>query len=408
VSWPFSRRLDWTLAENPLARAETHARARPGFIDLTISNPTLPELGLPDVADELSDALARTRANVYAPTPCGLPAAREAVAAGYRAGGHPIDAEQLLLTASSSESYGLLFKLLGDPGDAVLVPTPSYPLFEYLVRLEGLVPLAYRSSYEPSGRWHLDTDSLDRAGATAQREGRRVAAIVTVNPNNPTGAALDEAEASALEQRCAEHRAALIADEVFSDFVRRPPPGHVACLAARDTRVPTFSLGGLSKSCGLPQVKVGWIALGGPPSLLADTRARLELVADTYLSVNGPAQQALPELLGLGASTRALLQDRLGENEACLKRTLDADSAITALRSHGGWSVILRLPATRTDEEWALALLEDGVLVQPGFYFDLEGGAFLVLSLLPRPDLFATAVNRLFALVARALEGPSA
>ena len=402
MPWPFSRRLDWSQVENRLARAETSARRHGRFIDLTVSNPTLPALGLPDLSGTLAAALARHPASVYTPTPAGLPRAREAVAAAYRAAGHAIDADRIVLTASSSESCGLLFKLLGDPGDAVLVPAPSYPLFDYLVRLEGLTPIAYRSRYEPPGRWHLDTQSLDAAAGTAAHAGRRVAAIVTVNPNNPTGAALDAGEASALEERCRLHGAALIADEVFSDFVRRPPSGHVPCLAARDTSVPTFSLGGLSKSCALPQLKLGWIVLGGPAGLLADTRARLELVADTYLSVNGPVQEALPELLGVGALARAALQERLRANEAQMKEVFDARSAVSVLRGDGGWSAIVRLPATRTDEEWALALLEEEqVLAQPGFFFDLEDGAYLVLSLLPAPDSFAEGARRLNALVAR-------
>ena len=403
MSWPFSRRLDWTLAENRLARAEEAARRRPGFVDLTISNPTLPELGLPDASPALGQALARHPAGVYAPASAGAPSAREAVAALHRAAGHDlVDAGRIVLTASSSESYALLFKLLADPGDAVLVPAPSYPLFDYLVRLEGLTPISYRSSYQPPGNWQLDTDSLDAAAETAARHSRRVAAIITVNPNNPTGAALDDDEAAALEQRCAVHRAALIADEVFGDFVRRAPSAHVACMAARPTQVPTFSLGGLSKSCGLPQLKVGWIALGGPVEWLGETRARLELVADTYLSVNGPAQAALPELLQLGALTRAAIQARLLENESLLKKTFDARTAVSVLRGHGGWSAILRLPATRSDEDWALALLqEEGVLAQPGFFFDLEGGTFLVVSLLPAPRVFGTGIDRLAALVAR-------
>jgi len=409
VPAPFSHRLDWSLTENRLARSEAAARLHPRFIDLTVTNPTLPELGFPDVSQALSRALARHPAGIYAPTPAGLPSAREAVAAQYRAAGHAIDADRVVLTASSSESYGLLFKLLGDPGDAVLVPAPSYPLFEYLIRLEGLTPLPYRSSYEPLGRWHLDPPSLHDAAARAAHQGRRVAAIVAVNPNNPTGAALCDDEASALDRCCAQHGAALISDEVFSDFVRRPPAGHVACLAARSATVPTFSLGGLSKSCGLPQLKLGWIALGGPAGQLPETRARLELVADTYLSVNGPVQHALPELLHLGQTTRAAIEERLRTNEERLKATFDAPSAVTILRSDGGWSAVVRLPATRTDEEWALSLLEgEPVLAQPGFFFDLEGGVFLVLSLLPPPEAFAAGIGRLRALVARDLDaGPS-
>jgi hypothetical protein len=408
VSWTFSRRLEWSSVENSLAEAETRARARPGLIDLTVSNPTLPGLGLPDMTEALTGALGQARAGRYEPAPRGGESARQAIAATYRAAQHPIDAENIVVTASSSESYSWLFKLLGDPGDVVLVPAPSYPLFDYLVRLEGLTPLPYRSSYEATGRWHIDLDSVDRAWATANRDGRRVCAVVVVSPNNPTGAVLDEDEAAALDARCATHGAALIADEVFRDFIRRPSPRQVGCLAARPTQVPTFSLGGLSKSCGLPQLKVGWIVLGGPTALVSAARARLELIADTYLSVNALALEALPDLLRLGAETRTHLTARLRENEAQLAGALGPRSPISLLRSDGGWLAIVRLPATQTDEAWAMALIErDGVLVQPGFFFDLEGGAFLILSLLPEPRAFATGVERLTARVESATDDRS-
>lgn len=408
MSWPVSRRLEWSLAENSLAEAEARARLRPGLIDLTVSNPTAVGLDLPDLTNELAGALGHRRAPIYAPAPRGLASARRAVAAAYLDAGQPIDAENIVLTASSSESYSFLFKLLGDPGDSVLVPSPSYPLFDYLVRLEGLLPIPYHSRHEPSGKWHVDLDSVDAAWSLATKRSSRVCAVVVVSPNNPTGALLTEDEAAALDARCAARGAALIADEVFSDFVRRPARSHVACLAARATRVPTFSLGGLSKSCGLPQLKVGWIALGGPAPFVATTRNRLELVADTYLSVNSPAQEALPDLLRIGAGIRAKLAARLRENEGHLSRALGVRSPISFLPGEGGWSAVVRLPAIRTDEGWALALLEQaGVLVQPGFFFDLDQGVFVVLSLLTAPDVFAAGVSRLVAYV-EAMTGDTA
>jgi len=403
VSWPFSRRLEWSLVENRLAEAEARARRRPEFIDLTVSNPTVVGLQLPDVQD-LARSLGGRAAFAYTPAPRGLASARHAVATTYADEGLSIAPENIVLTASSSESYAFLFKLLGDPGDAVLVPAPSYPLFDYLVRLEGLHPIPYHARYEPMARWHLDLDSLDAAWAAAAREARRVCAVVTVTPNNPTGAVLTEDEAAALDARCLAHGAALIADEVFSGFVRRPAPSHVRCLAALPMGVPTFSLGGLSKSCGLPQIKVGWIALGGPACLVAATRDRLELIADTYLSVNAPAQDALPDLLRLGSHIRAAIAVRLRENEDHLRSAVGARSPLSVLRSDGGWSAVLRVPEIMTDEEWALGLIERAAaLVQPGFFFDLERGAYLVVSLLPEPEVFAAGLGRLIAYVEAAL-----
>jgi len=409
----FSHRLDWNAAENSLAGAEARARANPHgerpLIDLTASNPTT--VGLPDedgrLAAGLAAALAGACANIYAPTPRGAREAREAVAESYRAAGVAITPDDLLLTASSSESYAFLFKLLCDPGDAVLVPTPSYPLFDYLARLEGVVPIPYRLGYQPEGRWHVDLSSVDEALNRARREGRLVRAIVVVSPNHPTGSVLTEREANALDERAAACGAALIADEVFGDYVRRPAPEQVRCLAARANAALTFSLGGLSKGACLPQMKVGWIAAGGPPGAVAEALTALELIADTYLSVNSPAQAALPALLRLGPVARAALNTRLSANAGFLRATADAGSALSVLDSEGGWSLIVRVPAVISDEAWAHTLLErDALLVQPGYFFDLEGGTFLVVSLLLPEGAFQEGIRRLAARVAAVTETP--
>lgn len=401
VDVPFSRRLDWSRAENALAAAERRARDRGPLHDLTESNPT--RVGLEASPGALGRALADARSEIYQPTARGARPARQAIAEAYAAAGTPLDPERLLLTASSSESYALLFKLLGDPGDVVLIPEPSYPLFDYLARLEGLTTLSYRLTYE--GAWHLDLASVDEAFAAAARSGRRVSALIVVSPNNPTGSVLRAEEAAALERRSAAHGVAVIADEVFADFVRRPAADHVRCLAARPgSDALTFSLGGLSKSCGLPQLKLGWIAVGGPPEAAQAALDRLELIADTYLSVNTPVERALPDLLSLGATLRRAIAARIAENHRHLELALGPASPITLLKSDGGWSAIVRVPAlhaddaTPADEAGALRLLErDRVLVQPGYFFDLRDGSFLVLSLLPRPDTFTEGARRLIA-----------
>jgi alanine-synthesizing transaminase len=396
VSSPFSARLPWDLLENRLASAEAQARNDPRFIDLTVSNPTV--VGLPDAGADLARALADTRPAAYAPAARGAGAARRAIAEAYGARGVSIEPERVLLTASSSESYSFLFKLLCDPGDAVLIPSPSYPLFDFLVRLEGATPVPYRLSRGPDLRWHIDLEALDEALAQLDARGTRARAVVVVSPNNPTGSVLDEADAAALDARCAPRGMVVVCDEVFADFIRRPSSSHVSCLAARETATLTFSLGGLSKSCGLPQLKLGWIAAGGPPAGAEAALARLELIADTYLSVNAVTEGALPALLRVGATFRRHLRERLRANEAELTRALGPGSPLSALPREGGWSAIVRVPALLTDENWALALLErEGVLVQPGFFFDLDQGTFLVVSLLPPERDFARGIARLVA-----------
>ena len=385
----FSHRLAWSVPENRLAAAERELRAsgRPIF-DLTVANPTAASLPYP--AEAIANAFAEPAKARYQPSPRGLPSARAAVAADYARRGATVDDESIFLTASSSESYALLLKLLGDPGQAVLVPEPSYPLFDYLARLEGLAPRPYRLAFD--GRWHIDFSSLDFGN---------VAALVVVSPNNPTGSYLGADDWNRLANLAARYGVAIIADEVFADFPIAPATDAVTTVASRPGPALTFSLGGMSKASGLPQMKLGWIAAAGPNALVEPALANLELVADTYLSAGTPVQLALPRLLEIGAGIRTSIHERVLRNRRSLAERIDNTSPCTLLPTEAGWSAILRVPETISDEEWALRLLrESAVLVQPGYFFDLRLGATLVASLLAPPATFDHGVGRLLAAVA--------
>lgn len=384
----FSSRLDWDLRPNRISTAlEARRRAGLKILDLTESNPTRAGFSYP--AGEILAPLADARSLVYEPAPAGLVPARDAVAAYYAAHGHSVSPERILLASSTSESYAFLFKLLADPGDEILVPRPSYPLFDYLAALESLrvaqYPLVYRQ------RWLLDVDAL--AGAITAR----TRAIIIVNPNNPTGSFVKKHELEALAHLCAERNLALISDEVFSDYSFAADPERVTTLAGLD-EVLTFSLSGLSKISGLPQMKLGWVVIGGPEGARAQARERLELIADTYLSVGTPVQHALPRLLEAGAAVRQQIMRRLRENLAFLETALEAQRTCELLTVEGGWYAILRVPRMGSEEELVLELLtRDGVLVQPGFFYDFDAEAFLVLSLLTPSGTFQEGVLRLLA-----------
>ena len=398
----WSARLNWSTPENALAARVRDRRQRADLLDLTEANPT--RVGIDYPTGALRDALARADPARYEPAPLGLPAARAAVAAHYESTGAssetPLDPGRVVITASSSESCALLFKLLCDPGDAVLIPEPSYPLYDYLVRLEGAVPSPYRLTFD--GVWSIDAASIDRALAEAGARGARARAIVVVSPNNPTGGFVKRDELARLAQIAAGARLAIIADEVFAPYPYGPDAARVTPIALAPELAaaspPVFSLGGLSKSCGLPHLKLGWILAGGHEMEAA--LAALELIADTYLSVGAPVQHALPELLALGAGIRASIAARVAANRAALARALTAVPACSLLPAEAGWSAIVRVPAVRSDEAWAAELVtQAGVLVHPGYFFDMRGGAFVVVSLLPEPGIFAEALRRMTALL---------
>jgi alanine-synthesizing transaminase len=377
----FSSRLPPSLAENAVSRAVAAARARGPLLDLTESNPTA--VGLDYPRDAILAALADPRALAYEPTPRGLPAARAAVADYYaRKHARAVDAERIFLSASTSEAYAWLFKLLCDPGDEVLVPRPSYPLFELLAGLECARPVQYRLHHHHG--WFLDGDELERA------VGPHTRAIVVVNPNNPAGWIATAEERARIDAIAARHRLAVISDEVFADYAFEKDAARATTFIG-DTEALTFSLSGLSKVVGLPQLKLGWIVSSGPRDLVTAAGERLEHIADTFLSVASPVQHALPSLLPLADGVAAQICNRAVVNRAALKNAL-AGSAAQLLDGDGGWSALVRVPATRSDEAWMLALLQRGVLVHPGFFFDIDRPTTLVVSLLVAPEILAAAL----------------
>lgn len=355
-------------------------------LDLTASNPTACGFRYPEA--ELRAALGGPGVLAYAPDPKGAAEAREAIAAHH---GRGLRAEDLLLTASTSEAYALLFKLLGDPGDEVLVPSPSYPLFEWLARLEGLsakpVP-AWRHE-----RWEFDAAALEEAC------GPRARALCVVSPNNPTGQYLSREEWGRITAFCARRGLALIVDEVFADFPLEPEPDHLpSALEDPDPPCPVFVLSGLSKAALLPQVKLGWIAARGPGA--ARALEALEFLADQYLSVSASAQAAASAILAFAPGLRAQARTRCAGNLAALDAWLASHPTCGRLRVGGGWSVLLRRPALGPDEAFALDLLErEGVLVHPGHFFDLPSEGFLVLSLLPQEGRFQAGLEGLSRLL---------
>ena len=383
----FSRRLPPHAEPNALSQAIVALRAEGAPIaDLTDSNPTSAAIPYPD---GLLDSLSATEGLTYEPRPLGLPSARDAVAVDQLRRGARVDPAQVVLTTGSSEAYSWLFKLLCNPGEAVLVPRPSYPLFEHLTALEGV--RAHQYALEYHGRWAIDVDAI----AAAPRE---VRALLVVSPNNPTGSYLDEEEFERLLRLCRERRWALVADEVFADYpldAMHP----VTDIAARSD-VLSFTLAGLSKSAGLPQLKLGWCIVGGPQPQRDAALAALEIIADSYLSVGTPVQVAAPRLLDAGASVRAAIQARTRRNLAMLRAVAGRYPACELLRTEGGWSAVLRVPATRSEEELVLDLLRsERILVHPGYFFDFSHEAYLVVSLLPAPDLFEDAVERILGFV---------
>jgi hypothetical protein len=389
----FSSRLPAALAPNAITRAVSALRDRQvAFLDLTETNPTRVGVTYPP---DLLRSLADPEAAAYQPESLGLPQARAAIAAEYAADGVIVDANRIILTASTSEAYALLFKLLADPGDQVLVPQPSYPLFESLTSLEAVVSTPYHLDYH--GVWSIDRDSLMRAANSRTR------AVLVVSPNNPTGSMLRSVDRDWLASLCREREWALIADEVFAGYPLRPARDAVSCIA--ETRALTFVLGGLSKSAGLPQLKLGWIAASGPDALVRQAIERLDVMCDTYLSVSTPVQIAAPALLAAGRSIRDSIRARIATNLASLDRLLAGASSMTLLPPEGGWSVALRVPAVEPEEALVLRLLRDHhVLVHPGFFFDFASEAYIVVSLLPESSVFDSAMGRVITALA---EGPA-
>lgn len=403
----FAARASWDLTPNELARrVEARRAAGLALHDLSEANPT--RCALPAAGEALRVALSRLvrdpRVLCYEPSAKGDPLARAAVAAHHASRGAPVDAERVVLTAGTSEGYAHLFRLLGDPGDRVLVPRPSYPLFDFLAGLEGLETAPYPLRLDrAAGAWRPDLEALAEA-ATA-----RTRAVLVVHPNNPTGSCLRQADVAALRAFCRERGLALIADEVFADYAESPPgrpawPPSLLAGGDADDAPLGFVLSGLSKLLGLPQLKLAWVVVTGPARLRDEALARLEVVADTYLSVSAPAALVAPELLQHADAVQAEIAGRVRENLARLDSTLEGVECAERLPRDGGWYALLRIgpragaPAPDEDALVAALLEHDGVLVQPGWLFELEDeedAAHLVLSLLPAPGVFAPALEAL-------------
>jgi alanine-synthesizing transaminase len=383
----FSTRIPSDLRQNRLA--ETLAdlkRTNQPFIDLTASNPTRAGISY---ARDLLTPLADPRGLVYAPEPLGVREARQAVATDFERRRLKVTEEQIALTASTSEAYSLLFKLLCAPGDEILIPRPSYPLFDHLSRLDAVSAVPYDLEYH--AKWSVDVSSLER-GFTAKTR-----AVLLVSPNNPTGQFIDRSEMTAIAALCREHDAAVISDEVFADY-ELGSPGAPSGLLLEGIDVVGFTLGGLSKAIGLPQAKLAWIVLSGPADSVADARARLELACDTYLSVSTPIQLAAAELLERGAAVRHQIQTRVRDNYRTLHARAGEVPSCELLHAEGGWYGVLRVPSIVSEEDLVVTLLaEDHVLVHPGYFFDFPHESFLVVSLLPPAEQFSDGVSRILS-----------
>jgi alanine-synthesizing transaminase len=383
----FSDRIPSDLRHNRLAETLAHLkRTNEAILDLTTSNPTRAAFSY---ARDLLTPLADPRGLVYAPEPLGLREARQAVAADFARRRLAVGEDQIVLTASTSEAYSLLFKLLCGPGDEILIPRPSYPLFEHLSRLDAVRAVPYDLEYH--AKWSVDVSSLQRAFTGKTR------ALLLVSPNNPTGQFVDPAEMAAIAALCRERDAAVISDEVFADYELASPGAPSGLLLGR-TDLVGFTLGGLSKSIGLPQAKLAWIVMSGPADSVADARARLELASDTYLSVSTPIQLAAAELLKRGADVRQQIQTRVRENYRALHARAGEVPSCELLHAEGGWYGVLRVPSIVSEEDLVVTLLaEDHVLVHPGYFFDFPHESFLVVSLLPPAEQFVDGVSRILS-----------
>jgi alanine-synthesizing transaminase len=381
----FSDRTNWKLTRNRLTQALEESRASGvPVLDLTISNPT--RAGLTYDVPRILQSLASPHAMDYDAQPKGLPSARAAVATYYAAqhGVHNLDAERLILTTSTSEGYSFVFRLLCNPGDELLVPKPSYPLFEFLAGLQDVKLVPYPLIYDHG--WQMDFPSLLKA-VTGRTRG-----VVVVHPNNPTGSYVHPQEQESLNRFCQEHGLAVIADEVFLDYAYDQAQEQSF---AANQNVLTFTLSGISKISALPQMKVAWIVTSGPAEEVEAAVARLEVIADTYLSMNAPIQWAVPVLLEQRANIQQQLMERVRLNLSELDRQLAEQRACQRLHVEGGWNVVLRVPVTRSDEELAIELVrQERVLVHPGHFYDFATDGYLVLSLVAEESKFAEGIAR--------------
>ena len=384
----FAKRTNWNLTPNRLSAAlAAHREAGKPLLDLTVSNP--PECGFEYDGSAILNALSNAAALSYEPNPRGLESARRAVAGYYADRKEHVSVEDIFLTTSTSETYSYVFRTLCDPGDEVLIPSPSYPLFDFLADIQDVRLVRYPLLYDHG--WQIDFHALEQA-ITPRTRG-----VIVVHTNNPTGNFVKSGEIAKLNSICSTREMAIIADEVFLDFAleeNRP-----ASFAA-NRGAPTFTLSGLSKISGLPQMKAAWLIAGGPQPWKSEALVRLEIIADTFLSVNTPVQLAIPKFLEQRHAFQEQVVSRVRRNLAELDRQLAAQKAVTRLRVEGGWCAVLRVPATRSDEDLAIELLAtQGLYVHPGHFYEFPAEGYLVVSLITAEQAFANGTSRLLVAI---------
>ncbi len=384
----FADRINLSEESNVLSKFLEQKRLRgEAILDLTQSNPT--ECGFRYDSHRILKALSHQGGLNYLPDPQGLSSARRAIAGYYRNRAVSVTADAIYLTASTSEAYSLLFKLLGNPDDQVLVPSPGYPLLTFLTRFENLVPVHYPQRYADEKGWYLDLDAVEA------RITKKTCAVILVNPNNPTGAYLKPKELMGLDEICHRNNLALIVDEVFSDYSANHTPFDLSC-AAGGCRSLTFVLNGFSKMVALPQVKLGWILVSGAAKQLDTAKRHLETLLDFYLSVSSQAQHAVSDLIDLRPEIQSQIKTRISRNENELQRQLEKTGNCRMLRREGGWYAVVEIVDRWNDDQRALRLLTlDNTLIHPGYFYDFHRDGFVVLSLLPQEKLFCEGIGNL-------------
>jgi len=387
----FASRTNWNLKPNRLSQAlERHKFGGRRLLDLNASNPT--ECGFNYDAPAILQALGNAESLQYHPDPRGLKSARQAVVDYYAERGEQVSADDLLLTASTSEAYSFILRLLCNPGDELLIPTPSYPLFDFLADVNDVKLSRYPLFYDHG--WHIDVHALKQAVSPRTR------GVIVVHPNNPTGHFTRPEEVAQLNQICADNQMAVIADEVFLDFSL----GAAEKSFVGNTGALTFTMSGISKISGLPQMKLAWLAVSGPANSKREALARLEMIADTYLSMNAPIQLAAPIFLKQRENFQRQLMARVRANLAELDAQLAKEKKLDRLNVEAGWYAVLRVPATRPDEDLAIDLLEKhDVYVHPGHFYDFPGEGYLVVSLITPEQDFAEGIRRI--LLAQSVSG---
>src|SRR6267143_1019335 len=382
----FANRTNWDLTPNRLSEAlAAHRAAGKPLLDLTVSNPT--ECGFSYDSKAILEALSNAAVLTYEPNPRGLESARRAVADYYASRSEDVSVADIFLTTSTSEGYSYAFRMLCNPGDEVLIPSPSYPLFDFLAEIQDVKLVRYPLIYDHG--WQIDFHALEQAIT------RRTRAVIVVHPNNPTGHFTKSSERAKFNAICSARQMAIIADEVFLDFAL---DGNRAASFAANHGAPTFTLSGLSKISGLPQMKAAWLIASGPQEWKSEALARLEVIADTFLSVNGPVQLAMPKFLEQCHAFQEQVISRVRRNLAELDRQLAMQKVCSRLTVEGGWCVVLRVPATRSDEDLAIELLTtQGVSVHPGQFYEFPADGYLVVSLIKLDRTFAEGVGRLLS-----------